>query len=86
MSEIFINPDCKALRLDKFSKVGHILWADDLVLLSDSDTRLQKMHFSLTDYSAKINCLALRIRKLWFSNKSGRFIRASYKSNDILKV
>ena len=79
MPDIFSSPECKPVRLNNLRTLGHILWADDLVLMSESDTGLQKMLSNLTDYSSN-NQLVINIdkTKAMIFNKSGRFIRASY--------
>ena len=82
MPDIFTNPNCDPIKTNNLSTVGHIMWADDLVLMSESDTGLQNMLSNLSDYSSE-NRLAINIEKTkaMIFNKSGRFIRASYNIN-----
>ncbi len=83
LPKIFSTLDCKPTTIDNSQKVGCLVWADDLVLLSKSDAGLQNMILKLGEYSSK-NHLEVNLDKTkgMIFNKPGRFIRAAYRLKD----
>jgi len=76
------NDNCSPVKID-----GHtcscILWADDIVLLSESEEGLQCMLDNLSHYSRE-NGMDINTKKTkpMIFNKSGKFLRRSYKFNN----
>ena len=77
---------CKPSKTDISEKVGCLLWADDIVILSESEEGLQNMLQNLTNYVNE-NRMAINASKTkcMIFNKPGRFVRRSYKlSNEVI--
>lgn len=83
--ETLLNLDCTPVRLTNANTIGCIAWADDIVLLSESNEGLQNMLSKLNEYASKnhmgINC---KKTEAMIFNKTGRFVRTVYKLGDKL--
>ena len=83
LPKIFSSPDCQPVKLSNAQPVSCLIWADDVVLLSESNNGIQEMISKLAKY-ASINGLEINIEKTkaMIFNKSGRFSRTTYKINN----
>ena len=76
----FNKEECKPLKFDNSKTIGSLVWADDLVVLSESEEGLQNMLQNLSVYAEenriKINSTKT---KCMIFNKTGRFLRRSFK-------
>ena len=83
LPETLLSLDCHPAKLTNFKPLGCIAWADDLLLLSESEEGLQQMLHKLGNYASsnhlKIN--SDKTKGMTF-NKTGRFIRSAYKIGD----
>ena len=83
LPNIFESPECQPVKINDSRYVGSLIWADDVVLLSESNIGLQEMIHKLDSY-AKNNHLEVnndKTKALIF-NKTGRFIKLAYKMGD----
>ena len=76
----FKNEECQPLKTDRSETIGCLLWADDIVILSESEEGLQKMLQNLSNYMKK-NRMEINSKKTTYMifNKTGRFFRRSFK-------
>ena len=83
LPKIFSSPDCQPVKLSNAQPVSCLIWADDVVLLSESNNGIQEMISKLAKY-ASINGLEINIEKTkaMIFNKSGRFSKTTYKINN----
>ena len=67
---------CEPVQITENSPLGCLIWANDLLLLSQSETGLKNMLIELKSYTEK-NGITLNIKKtkVMIFNKSGRHIR-----------
>ena len=70
---------CKPLDIGKSEKLGCLLWADDLVLLSNSEDGLKHMFSELSSYVEE-NRMEINTEKTKcvIFNKTGKYLRRSY--------
>ena len=70
---------CNPVKLHESNHVSCIMWADDIVLLSESEEGLQSMLDSLSLYTKK-NGMQINEKKTkaMIFNKSGKYIRRSF--------
>ena len=83
LPEFLLSPTCQPAKLNDQKPLGCLVWADDLILLSESDEGLQNMLYNLGSY-ASINKLRInsdKTKSIIF-NKTGRLIRSAYKLAD----
>ena len=82
LPKIFSNPDCQTVKLGNQQPVSCLIWADDVVLLSESNNGIQEMISELAKYSSA-NDLEINVEKTkaMIFNKSGRFSRITYRIN-----
>ena len=75
-----LSPECHPVQLENYQNLGGLFWADDVVLLSQSETGLQNMLTKLDTYSLN-NFLEINLEKTkgMTFNKSGRFYKRAYK-------
>ena len=80
---IFSDEDLDAVHINQSESINCLIWADDVVLLSESDAGLQKLITKLSEYSEH-NRLKINIdkTKAMVFNKTGRLFRAAYKLNN----
>ena len=83
LPKIFERPECQPIKINDFRRLGSLIWADDVVLLSESDNGLQEMISKLGLYaiSNHLEVNEEKTKALVF-NKTGRFIKAVYKIGD----
>ena len=76
----FENEECQPLKTDKSESIGCLLWADDIVLLSESGEGLQSMlqNFSVYVKENRMEINAKKTKCIIF-NKTGRFLRRSFQ-------
>ena len=79
-----LTPDCRPAKLIHSKPLGCIAWADDILLLSETNEGLQSMLSKLIEYSSE-NHMEINSKKTegMIFNKTGRFIRTAYKLNDV---
>ena len=82
----FKTEECQPLKIDKSETIGSLIWADDIIIFSESEEGLQNMLKNLSIYMKgnrmKIN---LKKTKCMIFNKMGRFFRRSFKvGEDVL--
>ena len=84
LPKIFSNPDCHPVKLSNEKSVSCLIWADDVVLLSESNNGIQEMISKLGKYSST-NGLEINVEKTkaMIFNKSGRFSRVTYRINNL---
>ena len=82
LPDIFLSPDCNPVKLTNSKNIGCLAWADDLLLLSESDKGLQCMLSKLCKYSSN-NYLEINCKKTeaMIFNKTGKIFRTAYKLN-----
>ena len=51
LPKIFERPECQPIKINDFRRLGSLIWADDVVLLSESDNGLQEMISKLGLYA-----------------------------------
>ena len=73
------NDSCKPVKVDELNKISCIIWADDIVLLSETEEGLQCMFNNLSKYT-KENRMEINADKTkgMIFNKSGKFFRRSF--------
>ena len=83
LPKIFLGPECQPAKLNNAQPVSCLVWADDVVLLSESNKGIQEMISKLAKYSST-NYLEINVEKTkgMIFNKSGRFNRMTYKLNN----
>ena len=83
LPELLISPECRPVRLTNSEYLGGLFWADDVVMLSETDEGLSEMIAKLGNYS-KHNYIEINVNKTkgMIFNKSGRFYRNLYKFED----
>ena len=71
--------ECNPVKIHGVTRVRSIIWADDIILLSESETGLQSMLDSLSQYT-KENGMQINVdkTKVIIFNKTGRFFRRSF--------
>ena len=76
---------CKPVEVDESNRISCIIWADDIVLLSESEDGLQCMLNNLSRYS-KENRMEINADKTkgMFLNKTGKNFRRSFAFNNEL--
>ena len=76
---IFNEEECTPLKFDNLKTIGSLIWADDLVILSDSENGLQNMLNNLSVYAEenRIKINPKKTKSIIF-NKTGRFLRRSF--------
>ena len=74
------NRECRPLQLEDSTPIDCIIWADDIVILSETEGGLQCMLDKLAIYVLE-NEMEINIDKTngMIFNKSGKFIRRSFK-------
>jgi hypothetical protein len=74
---------CEPVHITENSPLGCLLWADDILLLSKSETGLKNMLIALKSYTEE-NGIKLNIKKtkVMIFNKSGRHIRRNIYFGD----
>ena len=75
----FATEDCRPLQLDESRNISCLLWADDVVLMSQSEEGLRNMFSALSLYIVE-NKMAINVKKTkcMIFNKTGKFIKRSY--------
>ena len=83
LPDMLLNPNCHPVKLTNSKSLGCIAWADDILLLSETNEGLQNMLSKLSDYSSK-NHMEINCKKTegMIFNKTGRFVRTAYKLKD----
>ena len=83
LPRIFNVPECQTPIIEGRDKISCIIWADDLVLFSESEGGLNKMMLNLSNYNEK-NGLEINIvkTKCMIFNKTGKLIRRNFKYRD----
>ena len=76
LQEVTEKTQCEPVQITRDTNLGCLIWADDLVLLSKSETGLKNMLDALKSYTSK-NGMSLNIKKnkVMIFNKGGRHIR-----------
>ena len=76
LQEITEHEQCEPIEIKEGTNRGCLIWADDLLLLSQSETGLKNMLTNLNSYSIN-NGMSLNIKKtkVMIFNKGGRHIR-----------
>ena len=71
------------VRIDETMFLNSLIWADDLLLLSESENGLNKMLANLKDYT-KSNLIRVNLEKTNYMifNKGGRLIRRKFMFGD----
>ena len=71
---------CEAVKIHQSNHISCIIWADDILLLSESENGLQNMLNNLSSYT-KENGMKINPEKTkaMIFNKSGRFLKRSYR-------
>ena len=79
------DDSCKPVKIDESNRISCIIWADDIVLLSESEEGLQCMLNKLSQYT-KENRMEINADKTkgMILNKSGKFFRRSFAFNSEL--
>ena len=74
------NSECRPLQMEDSTPIDCIIWADDIVILSETEEGLQCMLDKLAIYALE-NEMEINIDKTkgMIFNKSGKFIRRSFK-------
>ena len=77
---LFSKTECSPLQLGNTETIGCILWADDLVVLSETEDGMQNMLDNLSSYTEK-NGMKINFDKTksMIFNKSGRHLRRSFR-------
>ena len=80
LPELLISPECQPVTLANSEPLGGLFWADDVVMLSESNEGLNEMLKILDNYSRQ-NLIEINTNKTkgMIFNKSGRFYRRVYK-------
>ena len=80
----FETPNCDLVEYASNEVLGCLMWADDLLLLSKSETGLQHMLDNLRSYTAE-NGLRVNIlkTKIMIFNKSGRNMRRTFSLDQV---
>ena len=80
LPDILLSAECQPAKLTNSKILGCLAWADDLLLLSESNKGLQCMLSKLCDYSSS-NYLEINCKKTeaMIFNKTGKFFRSAYK-------
>ena len=75
---MLLNPDCHPVKSTNSKSLVCIAWADDILLLSETNEGLQNMLSQLSDYSSK-NHMERNCKKTegMIFNKTGRFVRTA---------
>ena len=83
ITEQFTNEACNPIKIDDSNSLGSLIWADDILLLSESEEGLRCMLQNLSQYSEK-NGMEINIQKTkcMIFNKSGKFFKRSFKLKD----
>ena len=77
------NDDCKPLKVSDSKNISCILWADDLILLSETEEGFQNMLQNLSKYVEENRMEINRDKtKCIIFNKTGKFFRRSYQLNN----
>ena len=79
---------CEPVQIQEGLKLGCLIWADDLILLSESEAGLKNMLAALKSYTIK-NGMTINIKKtkVMIFNKGGRHIRRDIRfGNDKLET
>ena len=78
-----VTPECRPAKFIHSKPLGCIAWADDILLLSETNEGLQNMLSKLIEYSSE-NHMEINSKKTegMIFNKTGKFIRTAYKLND----
>ena len=88
LPELLTRPECRPVKLANSEHLGGLFWADDVIMLSESDEGLLEMITKLGNYS-KHNFIEINISKTkgMVFNKPGRFYRHVYKlGNDFIST
>ena len=86
LPELLSSSECHPVKLANSQYIGGLFWADDVVLLSESNKGLSEMITKLGNYSTN-NYLELNMSKTksMVFNKTGRYHRNTYKlGNDVI--
>ena len=77
---LFSKTECSPLQLGNTETIGCILWADDLVVLSETEDGMQNILDNLSSYTEK-NGMKINFDKTksMIFNKSGRHLRRSFR-------
>ena len=77
---LFSKTECSTLQLGNTETIRCILWADDLVVLSETEDGMQNMLDNLSSYTEK-NGMKINFDKTksMIFNKSGRHLRRSFR-------
>ena len=80
----FETPNCEPVEYASNEVLGYLMWADDLLLLSKSETGLQHMLDNLQSYTAE-NSLRVNIlkTKIMIFNKGGRHMRRKFSLGQV---
>ena len=75
--------ECNPVKIHGGTHVSSIIWADDIILLSESESGLQSMLDSLSQYT-KENGMQINVdkTKVMIFNKTGRFFRRCFYFGD----
>ena len=75
---------CDPLQLKEGEKIGCIIWADDILLMSKSEIGLQNMLSALKDYTVE-NGMTINTKKTqtMIFNKTGKHMRRNFMSEMI---
>ena len=79
------NDDINTPKIDEMNKISCLLWADDLILFSETESGLNNMINKLSDYN-ELNSISLNVdkTKCMTFNKTGRLIKRVFKYRDKL--
>ena len=79
----FDNEVCTPLQFDNSQTIGSLIWADDPVILSESENGLQNMLKNLSSYAVE-NRMEINLdkTKCMIFNKTGKFLRRIFEVGD----
>ena len=83
LPELLLNAGCCPAKLTNSNVIGCIVWADDILMLSETKDGLQNMLHILGEYSSK-NFMDINYTKTKgiIFNKTGKIIKTAYKLKD----
>ena len=70
------NSECRPLQVEDSNPIDCITWADDIIILSETECMLDKLAIYALENEMEIN---VDKTKSMIFNKSGKFIRRSFK-------
>ena len=75
--------ECRPLKINNSDKISCLLWADDVILMSQSEEGLRNMLSALSSYVEE-NGMAINTKKTqcMIFNKTGKYIRRTYPMNN----